>query len=174
MSDPAIAKRAEIREYARRSGIRTFFETGTGDGSTLREMARDDTFDLLVSVELGEDNYLLNQRQFLLEPRVKLIHGDSDVVLPQMLDILYRPCVFWLDAHYCGSHRGQVDTPVLSELVHIFSRQRDNVILIDDARLFGRDPAYPTIEEIAALIVQYRAGYSVQVVRDIIRLTKPS
>jgi hypothetical protein len=165
----AAAKRQLIRDWQRHTRLAWFVETGSGDGATINDVAG--VFVHVVSIEIGVDNYMLCHRRFLRVPQVTLIHGDSNVVLPDILDVIQGPAIFWLDAHYCGSHRGPVDTPVLDELVHIFHREQPNVILIDDARKFGADPAYPTVQAIEALVHSHgHDAYRCYVELDVIHL----
>ena len=59
----------------------------------------------------------------------------------------------------------------LDKLKQIFGSQNNmNVILIDDARNFGSDPAYPTLEELKSFI-HSNGKYSFVVKDDIIRIT---
>jgi hypothetical protein len=45
------------------------------------------------------------------------------------------------------------DTPILEELAHILgAADIRHVVVIDDARLFGTDPAYPTLDTVAAFV----------------------
>ncbi len=81
---------------------------------------------------------------------VKLIQGDSAALLPDLLAGLSEPAGFWLDAHFSGGEtaRGDVDTPVVSELRAILGHpMRRHVILIDDARLFTGGDGYPCVDE---------------------------
>ena len=57
------------------------------------------------------------------------------------------------------------------ELEHILSDSRSgHVIVIDDARLFGTDPAYPTIEELTNFIHLKNADFKIVIQDDSIRL----
>jgi hypothetical protein len=166
-----------IREYARRHGLRLFIETGSGDGCTARQLAND--FDRVFTIEISAYKYFGVWGALLPFPHVLPIHGDSSIVLPHLLNQLDEPATFWLDAHYDGGDggRGVVDTPICDELFFIFAakRSRPNVILIDDARFFGTDPAYPTVSWIEGAVGEWCKGFgwpqhSVEVADDIIRI----
>jgi hypothetical protein len=49
----------------------------------------------------------------------------------------------------------------------------DEVIIIDDARLFGSDPAYPSKEELNEFIESRRSDVKITVQNDSIRITPP-
>lgn len=135
-----------LRSYS--GNARVFIETGTAEGETTRAL-RDD-FDDLYTIELDYPNYL-NACLKLMDCRnVTCIHGDSDIVLPRLLDTIgAHPAVFWLDAHYNGETKGPVEVPMILELEHIFYREVEgHVIVIDDIHLCGVDPSYPTLPEL--------------------------
>jgi hypothetical protein len=45
-----------------------------------------------------------------------------------------------------------------------------HVIVIDDARLFGTDPAYPTIDELTAFVEKHQTGSAIEIDNDSIRV----
>lgn len=166
-----------IRSYARaHPEIRTFVETGSADGSTTAALV--DEFDRLYTIELDVGLYYHNLKRFVHEPKVLPMLGDSAVVLKELLLVLDRPAVFWVDAHWCGGEtRGPVDTPVESELREIFYRRAPGVVLIDDARLFGTDPAYPTVDWVQALVATSESSaehgdlWEFEIADDVMRIT---
>lgn len=163
MTEPLpAAERVEIIR-ADAAGYRVFVETGTADGYTTAALL--DAFARLYTIELDPDFYLASMRRFALEPKVLTIHGDSSSVLPELLHVMHEPAVYWLDAHWSGGPtRGPVDTPIVAELAEILKHGRPDTILIDDARLFGTDPAYPTVADLELI-----AGRYAVVADDIIR-----
>lgn len=175
---PEADKKIEtIRSYAREYGIRTFVETGTGHGYSLSRLI--DDFDELYSVELDPESWAETIRpMFENEPKVSTSVGDSGVWLQDLLEFwVDDAALFWLDAHYCGGARAEIDTPIRAELHAIFKgASMGSVILIDDARLFGgmsdhtedfKD--WPEMEWIAD--TAWDAGYGAYIKDDIIRLT---
>lgn len=158
-----------IQSYARRSGYRIFVETGTGEGATLSLLL--DDFNLLYSIELGDELYRSCVQRFRHSPKVILFHGDSGEMLPHVLARLDAPAVFWIDSHYCGNVRGKVDTPVREELVAVLRFATRPLILIDDARLFGTDPAYPTVDWIReTVLLESRDGHAFALEEDVMRI----
>lgn len=155
-----------LSREARLVGLRCFVETGTADGATT--LALKDDFERLITIELDHERYLhVATATFLPYPQILPLWGDSAKVLEEVANWLPGPAMFWLDAHYCGGVRGDVDTPIEIE-VEIAARQGKpgSRMIIDDARLFGTDPAYPTISRIAQIVDPYR--YTVTVKDDMI------
>lgn len=168
-------KQAVILELAEQFGARTFVETGTFRGDMIAAMAA--YFDKLYSIELNAEFCHAAQRRFADDENVEILHGDSGQKLAEILPRLKGPTLFWLDGHFSGGDtaRGREDTPVIAELDHILSApDLGHVILIDDARLFGRDPAYPSVEAVADMVSKRREDVKIDVRHDAIRiLPKP-
>lgn len=155
-----------LRESALRyPHLRAFVETGTADGETCRGVS--DLFDRNATIDLdaARSNYI---RHWFKHFPIDIHVGDSAKVLPGIVASFNQPTMYWLDAHFCGGVRGDVDTPVLAELAAIFAGGHANLIHVDDARLFGVDPAYPTVEELEVLAAN--AGYDLKVAAGVITL----
>lgn len=164
-------KRAALRSLAERYGLKILVETGTYRGDMVEAMKQD--FDRVYSIELSSVLFQAARRRFQNDGNVEILHGDSADLLHGVLSMLDQPALFWLDAHYSGGEtaRGARDTPVLVEIESILrSSDSAHVILVDDARLFGRDPAYPSIDEVIRLVRRYRTDAVVEVVNDGIRI----
>lgn len=169
---PATVKRLILRRYGERYGLHTFVETGTFRGNTVAIMWRH--FAKVYSIELNQYLFRRAQQRFARYPNVVIRHGDSASELPEILRELRGPALFWLDAHYSGSTtaRGPEDTPVLKELDAILTHSLGgHVVLIDDAREFGRNPSYPTQGQLAAFIKSLRADLEINLADDIVRVT---
>jgi hypothetical protein len=168
---PRSVKAAVIRRFADAASRRVFVETGTFYGDMLAAVEHD--FSRLYSIELHPRLARLAARRFMGDPRVSIIAGDSATALEPLLRSIAAPCVIWLDGHYSGplTARGEGDTPVLRELDAILrcGTTRD-VILIDDARLFGQDPAYPSIAEVERRARGAHPEWSVTVEDDIVQM----
>lgn len=79
--------------------------------------------------------------QFKDKP-VEVFFGDSAEVLTRIMDSVYEPVMFWLDAHYSGEEsktaRGRESSPLLRELNVIWHHSvKTHTILIDDVRLMA-------------------------------------
>jgi predicted O-methyltransferase YrrM len=169
---PPQVKQAVLRDVARAHGLRFLVETGTYLGDTAAALAPE--FDALVTIELDPGLHQRARQRFAGVDKVICLHGDSGVLLPQIMARLAAPTLFWLDAHYSGpgTARGEVDTPVLAELRTILRHpSRGHVVVIDDARLFGLDPAYPTVRQTWDLVRAERPDCAFDVAIDMVRVT---
>lgn len=171
---PAEQRREIIRQYGRDCGIRTFVETGTADGETVATVFTD--FDLIYTIELDEYLHFQAIARFVDLPKVHCLLGDSGVILPHVVAELTEPALFWLDGHYCGGARGDIDTPIVAELEAALKAPAGSVILIDDARLFGGGKEhteeffdYPDVSWVAQTAGNH--GFSFELKDDIMRLT---
>lgn len=162
-------KRRYILDKGHRYECSTFVETGSYLGDTI-EVSRQQ-FEKVLSVELSEQLYSFCSWRFRKDSNVSLFLGDSSQVLPQMLDLIDGRALFWLDGHYSGGSTalGKYVCPLIFELAAIAKHKRnDHIILIDDARLFGVDPGYPTLQEAQASLLLINSNYQISVVDDII------
>lgn len=168
---PHMVKERTIRDYAEKSGVRILIETGTYYGEMVEAMKP--YFDQIFSIELSKELYENAKKKFAGDERIEIIHGDSGIELGKLLGRIDDPALFWLDGHYSAgvTARGEKDTPIYEELTHIFnSKQRGHVVIIDDARCFGADPAYPSIEELCDFIRSRRPDANIGIENDSIRI----
>lgn len=158
-----------LRDYGTKWLLNVFVETGTADGYTT--LALLDDFQRLITIELDYDRYLhVVVTRFLPFEKILPLWGDSEKVLLEVCYHLDQPALYWLDAHYSGGVRGNSDTPVEKELATVASyAQPGSVVLIDDARLFGLDPSYPTIEWVNGWADNN--DFDIDIQDDVIRLT---
>lgn len=154
---PHMVKQRMLRGLSKRYGLKIFVETGTCYGDMVYAMKA--SFDTIYSIELSKNFYDMAKRRFSGMENIKLIYGDSGKELGQVMSKIDQPALFWLDGHYSDgmTAKGEKDTPIYEELGHILSAQdRGHVIVIDDARNFGTDSAYPTIEELKTFVKSKR------------------
>ena len=169
---PDLIKRRILTSYLRSRGLKTFVETGTFKGGMLAEVAADQTVQA-ISIELADHYYRNAQRRFAGYQNVTLLHGDSGRLLPEVVDKLQAPSLFWLDGHYSRglTAKGALETPIRAELQAIFSSTiTGHVILIDDVRCFDGSHDYPHLDELLAFI-RNDGRYKAEVSTDILRLT---
>jgi len=147
---PPPVKRKILMAYLRTFSLTQFIETGTYLGDTLAYIARDKRIQCS-SIELA-DRYFQDARdRFAAYPNVKLFHGDSGALLPDLVRQLKSPALFWLDGHYSGGEtaRSVLDTPISAELHSILeSPVRNHVVLVDDVRCFDGKHGYPFLDEL--------------------------
>jgi hypothetical protein len=166
-----------LREYAKRHGLRTFVETGTAEGFTLKRVL--DDFDTLHTVEI--DNELWSRAVDIfgdLDKNVMCWPGSSADVLPVILrGLTAAPALFWLDGHWCGKGHNPngPDTPIREELPLVLGHKLPHVVLVDDARLFreGRDWEseqydWPPLSWVRKMAESH--GYRYDLADDVIRL----
>lgn len=169
---PHPIKQAAIRDHAQRFGAKILVETGTYLGDMVEAMKSD--FDYVYSIELSDDLYQRACQRFENDDHVHLLHGDSGQQIGNVIPHLDAPTLFWLDGHYSAGEtaQGEQDTPIWQELQHILDApDLGHVLLIDDARLFGTDPGYPTVDELREFLLARRPNLDFAIEDDSIRVT---
>jgi hypothetical protein len=168
---PPELKRAVLKDHAQKHGLKVFVETGTFLGDTVEALRG--CVDQVYSIELAPALYEKARQRFKDAKNVQLIHGDSGKEIGALVPRLKGPALFWLDGHYCYGEtaKGESDTPILQELeVILTSPEKRHVIIIDDARLFGRDPAYPSIKKLKQFVRAHRGDMRITIKWDAIRM----
>ena len=165
---PHLIKQQAINFYQREHNISTFVETGTYRGDMVWAMLK--TFEEIISVELGEQLWKDACKRFSKYSNVKLLQGDSGVILKDVVPQLKNNVIFWLDGHYSAGNtaKGEKDCPIYEELDSILKSNLNHILLIDDARLFVGAGDYPTLHELQDYISPRKFDF--QVKEDIIRI----
>jgi len=115
-----------------------FIETGTYLGETISNVVNN--FDRVYSIELSSNYAQKAIEKFKNNAKVKIIQGDSSVVIGDLADKVNDSVFFWLDGHWSSGDtaRGNLDCPLLEEVKQINNKYKNKCILaIDDVRLFG-------------------------------------
>ncbi|HUT42226.1 MAG TPA: hypothetical protein VM011_12915 [Gammaproteobacteria bacterium] len=167
---PHIIKQKTILDYARRYHTPVMVETGTLFGDMIEAMK--DHFEELISIEISPELAKKAQQRFAGSGKIKVIENDSAVALKSIVPELEQPALFWLDGHYSGGNtgKGEKDTPIMDELESIYQSALDHVVLIDDARLFGIDKDYPSMEQLEEFIRKRRPNAIITMKNDCIRI----
>lgn len=168
---PEWVKRRFLREIVREQRKSVFVETGTYCGDTLAYLLNE--FRALHSVELDDRMYQAAVERFRGFPHVRLYHGDSGVLLKQIVAELTEPAFFWLDAHYSGGKtaKGPLETPIMQELETVMKGSAfEHAVLIDDARLFVGSRDYPPLRVLESFVAECRPGSRFAVQDDIVRI----
>ncbi|MDD4441273.1 MAG: hypothetical protein PHX41_05195 [Kiritimatiellae bacterium] len=162
------------------SGADVFVETGTFQGGTTRWAAGH--FPVIHTIERSEKLYAQYEKQLNAIPGVTTHLGDSRDCLPAIVrKISDRKAVYWLDGHWSGGETAGADDecPLLDELSCLVDRSED-IILIDDARLFLCAPPaphlptlWPTLPDILDVFKDAEARRFVQIVDDVIFMVPP-
>ena len=169
---PHIVKQRTLVAYAKRFELKILVETGTYYGDMIDAIKK--VFDQIYSIELNPELYKKAKERFKEEEHIELIRGDSGTELRNVINRINQPALFWLDGHYSGgvTAKANKDTPICEELDHILNaKDLGHVLIIDDARCFGSDPAYPSIDELNDFIKSKRPRANIVVQDDSIRIT---
>lgn len=168
---PHTVKQKTLYEYAKRFQLGILIETGTFYGDMVEAMKG--SFDQIYSIELSKALYDSATRRFHGVNNITLIHGDSGIKLGEVMKKINRPALFWLDGHYSGgiTAKGEKITPIYEELKHILrSEDMAHVIIIDDARCFGINAPYPSIENLISFVKSRKPNANITVQDDMIRI----
>jgi len=170
-ASPHLLKQKIIKDLSKENNLKILVETGTYYGDMVQAMKK--YFNKIYSIELDKELYRKAKNRFNGQIKISLKQGDSSIELKDIMKLLNEPAIFWLDGHYSAgvTAKGEKETPILEELNIILDERKFNhIILIDDARLFGVDRDYPTIEELSQFIKKQRAEANISVKDDIIRV----
>lgn len=152
---PYFVRRAMLLTEATAGGLRILVETGTFLGDTTWAMK--DHFRTIHTIEVEPSLAAMSKKRFRHCASVSVLEGDSAQILPELCRNLDGPCLFYLDGHYSGgiTGKGETECPVIQELRAIFDyMQHPFRIVIDDARLFGKDPAYPDLQTVESFLAR--------------------
>ena len=166
---PGLIKRYIILAEICRIRATTLVERGTYLGDTPWFFRKKLTH--IYSIEVQPQLASLVTKRFRQWPNVTIVHGDSGSALDNILPALKDSTVFWLDGHFSDgiTGKGKKACPLLDELDAIFRLCICNyTILIDDFRLLGNDPAYPTVPDLISFVASH--GRTVHWENDIIRI----
>lgn len=171
MPTPRPVKQLIVRAFALAHAPSVFVETGTYRGETLSAIK--DLVPEIHSIEIKQDLHDAAKTKFADDKNIHLHLGDSTTVLPQLLVKIDRSCLFWLDGHFSGgiTGKGALETPIAAELETILAHPTaGHIILIDDARCFGTEKDYPTVDQVRQLVHAKRPELRMEVKEDIIRI----
>lgn len=170
---PHIFKQITIQKYQQQSKSSVLIETGTFLGDMVA--AQLNSFKTIYSIEVSYPLFIQAKSRFRKSnSKVKILQGDSGVLLPEIVKDLKERAIFWLDGHYSGgiTSKGESECPIIKELSAILpsTNAYEHIILIDDARCFTGEGDYPSMEVIKSLVSKANSKYSVKVENDIIRI----
>ncbi len=168
---PHLMKQKILKDYALEYNFSILVETGTYKGEMIDALYP--YFKEIYSIELSEMYSERAQTYFRWRKKVKIIQGDSGNVIEKLIDEIKQPALFWLDGHYSADDtaKGEKSTPILNELGYILSAEDlRHVILVDDARAFGKAEDYPSLNELRNFILSLRKNVEILNKDDIIRI----
>ena len=162
---PHLIKIKTILKYAKGYKILNFIETGTYFGETVDATKK--YFNQVYSIELNKEQYQITKKMFSKEKNIKIIRGDSALILPKLLAKINEPYLFWLDAHSSEGFSLN-NSPIMQEITAISKNKiKKHVILIDDARCFKENNSY---KEMKTFIKKKLPNYKIDIKMDIIRV----
>ena len=167
---PHRIKQLAIEYYQKKYGIDVFVETGTYLGHMVSAQLKN--FKRIYSIELGYDLWENAVKKFGNYDHVKILQGDSGLILKDVVLEIKEQAIFWLDGHYSAgiTAKGEKDCPIFEELNAIFTSKFNHILLIDDARCFNGEGDYPTINELAEYVLSERKGSHIEIKDDSIRV----
>jgi hypothetical protein len=171
---PHLLKQRTVQEYAHKYGLRVLVETGTYYGEMVAAMKK--RFGQIYSVEYDPQLARRAVGKFARYTHIKILEGDSQKVIPELLKSISEPALFWLDAGYYGWAGLQGDKHRLTTELEAILRNplRGHVILMDDARGLNGQNGAPTVAELKQRIEAEFPERRVEVQYDMLRITEHS
>lgn len=113
------------------------------------------------------------KKRFFNNSGIHVWEGDSVLILPLIMKQIKSNVLFWLDGHYSHgiTSMGEKPCPIYEEISAINSVKYAAVnysIFIDDAKSFGFEPEYPSINDLKACIGQYFPEKEVYISNNIV------
>jgi hypothetical protein len=159
--DNHFYKRHRIKKIQKNNRFDIFVETGSFYGQMIG--AVQDIFDQVISIEIYQPLFELNDNYYKHSNKVKIYSGDSSKVLPNVVNnFRNKSILFWLDGHYSGigTGLGSDVSPIINELKIIFDINPYKLcIIIDDYRLFTGNDGYPSKKDVLDLLEIYGPNY---------------
>jgi len=161
--DNHLYKRQRIYDLQKKHQFDLFVETGTFYGQMVNAMKA--RFNKVVSIEIYEPLFKINDLAFKHTDHVTIMLGDSAKVLKTIMSWKNQSILFWLDGHYSGrgTGKGNQTSPIIEELDIILSNMPKKLCLvIDDLRLFVNEDGYPSKEEVVAILKAANPDFEIQ------------
>ena len=132
-----------------------FIETGTYAGGGI-EIARICGFDKIISIEIDDILYKAVSERYQDIPNIKILHGDSSIILQEVLKEINIPTVIFLDAH------SEDYNPIFNELLVIGKHNiKTHTLLIDDLRVYNGVYWKETIEDLINAVYKINTSYKI-------------
>jgi hypothetical protein len=156
-----------IKAAKEKVNAHTLIETGTYLGVTTKRCAPH--FDSVYTIELDTDLAERATKFLSNNKNVNVIQGDVLKQLPEILNQDVKDVLIFLDAHFSGGVTacGDLPEPAVEELV-LLSTFKDKIagIIIDDFRLFGTEPGFPSKSEVFQAVEKLFPNFSLTVALD--------
>ena len=170
---PHVVKQRALKESVERFGLSAMVECRTYYGTMVQAMRG--VCDQIYSIESDRALFENASRRFRRDRSVELVHGDSRIELGKLVPRIGTPSLFWLNSSYSGElvpdGGDSGDYPIYQELRHIMDAgARRHVVVIDDARCFGTNPHYPSLEELGGFVRSKWPDANIVVEYDSVRI----
>jgi hypothetical protein len=166
---PHLVKQRTVIEYGARYRLATLIEAGTYYGGMIAASRK--RFQRIYSIELDPRLVALARKRFAADPNVEILQGDSQELVPRLLEKVDAPALFWLDAGYsCWGGVAGNPARIGVELRAILARPERHVVLLDDANgIRGEDGA--PLEPFVAALGRDFPEHAFEVRHNILRIT---
>ncbi len=91
-----------LKKYAEAAEYDVAIETGTLLGVSTLRLSK--YFSRVYTIEIHRELYEKAAAKFRGNDRIRVLFGDSKLVLRELLKEIQCPCLFYLDAHFSGDH----------------------------------------------------------------------
>jgi hypothetical protein len=125
-----------IIETIKLNNFYSFVETGTWKGET--SVWASTIFKNVYTIEAYKPIYDKTISKHGKISNIAFYYGNSKTILTEIIAKLTEPSIFWLDAHFSGEDTfgNNEKCPLMTEIAIINSSKYENIILIDDFRMF--------------------------------------
>ena len=125
---PHRIKQLTIQFYQKKHNIRILIETGTYLGDMI--IAQLDNFNQIFSIELDFVLWRNAVKRLKYYKKVKILQGDSSLILKDIMSEVKEKAIFWLDGHYSGGNtaRSEKDCPIIEELDSILISNYNHIL----------------------------------------------
>jgi hypothetical protein len=149
---PLQAKRRQLLRLFREGGHTLFVESGTYRNDTVAFFLGH--AQRIVTVEIEPMLHAAAERRFAGEPSVTFLLGDALDRIPPVIELEAASTLLFLDGHFSGgvTGEGREREPAATILGALGGRTRRAplTIVVDDLRLFGTDPDFPSLDGLTA------------------------
>jgi hypothetical protein len=144
-----------------------WIETGTYLAETSVALAKNFPQNKIYTIEPARTLYEFASKKYSKYKNISFIFGTSEKELEQILVNIPGSVNIWLDGHYSGdvTYKGEIDSPIITELKLIESHKgifKTAQIFVDDFRLFGSAPGYPSKEVLIDWAVAQKLNWIVE------------
>jgi len=91
-----------LNKYAEATAYDVAVETGTLFGDSALRLSK--YFSRVYTIEINRELFERASARFKGNDRVRVLFGDSKLVLRDLVKDIDEPCLFYLDAHFSGDH----------------------------------------------------------------------